>query len=49
MPGSAGERAAWLDLDPVRTSVDRATSAMLAAAGAKQSAEIIELKREPKG
>lgn len=36
---------ARLDLDPVRESVDRATSAMLTAAGVKESAEIIRLKQ----
>lgn len=35
---------ARLDLDPVRDSVNKATGAMLAAAGVKQSAEIAELK-----
>lgn len=35
---------ARLDLDPVRDSVNKATSAMLAAAGAKQSSEVIEIK-----
>jgi integrase len=39
---------ARLDLDPVRESVDRATSAMLAAAGLKPEAEIINLKRKAK-
>jgi integrase len=35
---------ARLDLDPVRESVERATSAMLAAAGVKPSAEIRKLR-----
>jgi hypothetical protein len=37
-----------LDLDPVRESVDRATSAMLTAGGLKESAEVVELKRRAK-
>ena len=36
---------ARLDLDPVRQSVERATSAMLAAGGVKPTAEIRKLKR----
>ncbi len=35
---------ARLDIDPVRESVERATGAMLAAAGVKESAEVIQLK-----
>ena len=35
---------ARLDLDPVRESVDRATSAMLVAAGLKPKAEVLNLK-----
>ncbi len=35
---------ARLDLDPVRESVNRATSAMLSAAGLKEGAEILPLK-----
>lgn len=35
---------ARLDLDPVRESVNRATSAMLIAAGLKEGAEIVPLK-----
>jgi len=35
---------ARLDLDPVRESVDRATGAMLAAAGIKPAGEVIEIK-----
>jgi integrase len=35
---------ARLDLDPVRESVERATSAMLAAAGVKPSAEVRKLR-----
>lgn len=35
---------ARLDLDPVRESVERATGAMLAAAGVKESAEVVQLK-----
>jgi integrase len=35
---------ARLDLDPVRESVERATSAMLAAAGVKKEAEVRKLK-----
>lgn len=35
---------ARLDLDPVRESVDRATGAMLAAAGVKPVGEVIEIK-----
>lgn len=34
-----------LDLDPVRESVNRATGAMLAAAGVKETAEIIPIKQ----
>lgn len=37
---------ARLDLDPVRESVERATGAMLAAAGLKQQGEIVELKQK---
>lgn len=37
---------ARLDLDPVRESMERATGAMLAAAGLKQPAEIIPLKQK---
>ena len=40
---------ARLDLDPVRESVERATGAMLAAAGLKQSAEIVPLKKQARG
>jgi integrase len=40
---------ARLELDPVRESVDRATGAMLAAAGVKQSAEIVPLKKQARG
>jgi len=36
---------ARMDLDPVRESVDRATSAILVAAGAKPAAAVVELKR----
>lgn len=36
---------ARLDMDPVRQSVDRATSAMLEAAGVKPSAEVVPIKR----
>ncbi|MFZ4702524.1 MAG: site-specific integrase, partial [Candidatus Methylumidiphilus sp.] len=36
---------ARLDMDPVRESVERATGAMLTAAGLKQSAEVIQLKQ----
>lgn len=36
---------ARLDLDPVRQSVNTATSAMLAAAGVKQTAEVLPMKR----
>lgn len=35
---------ARLDLDPVRESVDRATSAMMAAGGLKQSADVLPLR-----
>ena len=37
---------ARLDLDPVRESVDRATSAMLVAAGLKQSADVVSFKQK---
>jgi integrase len=37
---------ARLDLDPVRESVDRATSAMLAAGGLKEQAKITNIKRK---
>ena len=37
---------ARLDLDPVRNSVNTATSAMLAAAGLKDSADVVKLKRQ---
>jgi integrase len=37
---------ARLDLDPVRESVERATDAILTAAGLKQSAEVIDLKQK---
>jgi integrase len=40
---------ARLDLDPVRESVNRATGAMLAAAGLKDGAEVVELKAHRKG
>ena len=36
---------ARLDLDPVRESVDRATGAILAAAGLKPSAEVVQIKQ----
>lgn len=36
---------ARLDLDPVRESVDRATGAMLVAAGLKQSADVVSFKK----
>lgn len=39
---------ARLDLDPVRESVDRATGAMLAAAGLKPAGEVVELKARAK-
>ncbi|MGZ8928559.1 MAG: tyrosine-type recombinase/integrase [Methylobacter sp.] len=39
---------ARLDLDPVRESVERATSAMLAAAGLKQPAEVVPLQQSKK-
>jgi integrase len=35
---------ARLDLDPVRESVERAINAMLAAAGLKPAAEVVDLK-----
>jgi integrase len=38
---------ARLDLDPVRESVDRATSAMLVAAGLKKSVNVVPLKPRP--
>ncbi len=34
----------WIS-DPVRESVERATGATLAAAGVKESAEVIQLKQ----
>lgn len=37
---------ARLDLDPVRESVDRATNAMLVAAGLKQSTDVVNFKRQ---
>ncbi len=37
---------ARLDLDPVRDSVNSATSAMLAAAGLKDSADVVKLNRK---
>ncbi len=37
---------ARLDLDPVRESVDRATSAMLVAAGLKESADVVSFKHK---
>jgi len=37
---------ARLDLDPVRESVERATGAMLVAAGLKQEAEIVPFKQK---
>lgn len=40
---------ARLDLDPVRDSVNKATSAMLTAAGLKQSADAVPLKRKKGG
>ena len=39
---------AHLDLDPVRESVDRATSAMLVAGGIKPGGQIISLKKKAK-
>ena len=36
---------ARLDLDPVRDSINKATSAMLTAAGLRQSADAVPLKR----
>ena len=36
---------ARLDMDPVRESVERATGAMLVAAGLKETAEVIQLKQ----
>jgi hypothetical protein len=36
---------ARLDLDPVRESVDRATSAIMVAAGLKPTAEVVEIKQ----
>lgn len=36
---------ARLDLDPVRQSVNTATSAMMAAAGLKQTAEVLPIKQ----
>lgn len=39
---------ARLDLDPVRDSVNTATSAMLAAAGVKDSAEVVKLAKRKK-
>jgi integrase len=40
---------ARLDMDPVRESVERATGAMLAAGGVKQSAEIVPLNKQARG
>lgn len=37
---------ARLDLDPVRESVDRATGAMLAAAGVKPASDVMEIKKK---
>ena len=37
---------ARLDLDPVRESVDRATGAMLVAAGLKKSADVVSFKQK---
>ena len=39
---------ARLDLDPVRESVERATSAMMSAAGLKESAEVVKLTKQKK-
>jgi len=39
---------ARLDLDPVRESVDRATGAMLAAAGLKPAGEVVEITTQAK-
>ncbi|MBA2483156.1 MAG: site-specific integrase, partial [Nitrosomonas sp.] len=39
---------ARLDLDPVRDSINRATSAMLTAAGIKKSAEVVGFKKPKK-
>lgn len=39
---------ARLDLDPVRESVDRATGAMLAAAGLKPAGEVVEITAQAK-
>jgi integrase len=36
---------ARLDLDPVRASMERATAAMLTAAGLKKPAEVVKLKK----
>ena len=36
---------ARLDMDPVRESVERATSAMLTAGGLKPAGEVVKLKR----
>ncbi len=37
---------ARLDLDPVRESVERATSAMMSAAGLKETAEVVKLTKQ---
>ena len=37
-----------LDFDPVRESVDRATGAILAAAGVKPVGEVVEIKAKRK-
>jgi len=37
---------ARLDLDPIRDSINKATSAMLAAAGVKESNKIVKLKKD---
>lgn len=39
---------ARLDLDPVRESIERATGAMLAAAGVKETAKVIQIKHSTK-
>ena len=39
---------ARLDLDPVRESVERATSAMMSAAGLKENAEVVKLTKQKK-
>jgi hypothetical protein len=46
-PGAVQEATAVyarLDLDPVRESMERATSAMLVAGGVKPAADVAELK-----